>query len=64
MGNWHISIEGCGSHHNGLETDAEQIASLQSPELIDGARRDEPATAGDDVFGVGGGGGFADAEFG
>jgi hypothetical protein len=27
MGNWHISIKGAGSHHNGSPNDAEQLAA-------------------------------------
>ncbi len=27
MGNWHISIKGCGIHHNGRKDDAEQMAA-------------------------------------
>jgi hypothetical protein len=34
MGNWHISIEGAGSHHNlTLETDANKLAAKFVAEL-------------------------------
>jgi hypothetical protein len=33
MGNWHISIRGIGSHHNGKDEDADRIAKRVVNEL-------------------------------